>query len=326
VEGLSTGTTDHTTLKNWMVVADIVSGDPRRPVINDPVLKKVVGISGAEHDEFSLLTLPQQIFLHSLRVRHETSSGPFVVRGMLDECLSNYPHLFTDDQFARTVRQPLEIAGWLSSAKLGKGPQGGKSGTVTATSKLLSIPIERLLPDFEQAVPPDLRKRIRTPFNEILRDLWGADDHKGGLALELLALRMILDLQLAPMGFRVRSRDTAYAEVDLIAESRQLLFSRWTFQCKRTNSKVGLSEVAKEVGIAIYARAHVVVMVATKDFSEEAQKFARQITRVTSLQFVFVPGEVVKKYLAKGAPFLRQHFIDTAGTAMVEKRGQANWS
>jgi hypothetical protein len=75
VKSLSNATTDHTTFKNWMTVAGIFRGDSKRPDIDDLVMKKLFGISNAEHDEFSQLGLPQQIFLHSLRKRHLVDRG-----------------------------------------------------------------------------------------------------------------------------------------------------------------------------------------------------------------------------------------------------------
>lgn len=325
ISQLSTNTTDHTTLKNWMVKAGILTGDNARPVVDDAVLKRLIGINDAEHDELAGLSLPQQIFLQLLRKRHETEGGPFLTRDLFHECLGSHPHLFAEDQFARAIRIPLEKGGWLSTTGLATGPQGGKSGRIIGTGKLISIPVDKFVPDFEQLVPGDLRKRIRTPLSEILEDLDGADDHKGGLALELLALRMILDLRLEPRGFRLRSKDTAYAEVDVTAEGKNLLFSRWVFQCKRVRGRVGLSEVAKEVGIAVYTRAHVIVMVATSSFSDDAYQFARQISRITSMQFLFLPGVIVRRYLSEGATFLREYVLGSAGTAMVEKRGQDSW-
>src|SRR5262249_54904664 len=148
VEGLATGTTDHTTLKNWMSVAGIFRGSKANPEIDDGLTKRLLGISSSEQDEFSMLTLPQQIFLQALRRRHEVDTGPFLVREMLNECLATHPHLFIEDQFARLVRIPLEQAAWISVDRLAKGPQGGKSGMVVGSAKLLAIPVARIVPNF----------------------------------------------------------------------------------------------------------------------------------------------------------------------------------
>lgn len=133
---------------------------------------------------------------------------------------------------------------------------------------------------------------------------------------------MILDLGLIPRGFRVRSKETAFAEVDLTAEGKNLLFSRWNFQCKNIKSTVGLGDVAKEVGIAIFARAHVIAMVTTSDFTADAYEYAKQISQSTHLQFLFVTGKNIQAYLKGGAPKLIQHVMVNAQRVLTEKRAQ----
>lgn len=323
VSGLSNNTTDHSTLKNWLIYSGLVSadGDP-----NDAEIKAILGISSAEIDEFKSLSLGQQVFLQLLRRMHETASGPFQVKDLFRECMEAYPHLFNDAQFAKQVRQPLEKGGWLETTGLATGVHGGRSGNIQGTKKLLDIPIEEVIPDFQQVIPSELRSKLQTPLDELSVDLFGTDTHKAGLALELLALRMIIDLGLDPRHFRLRSAETAHAEVDLIAEGAHLLFSRWTFQCKRygrdTNTKLGLSDVAKEVGIAVFSKAHVIVMVTTTDFSRDAIAYANEVTRATHLQFVFVNGSVVDEYLKEGKDALWHHFKGNAIEVMTMKREQ----
>jgi hypothetical protein len=323
VTGLSNNTTDHSTLKNWMIEAGLVSidGDP-----NDTEIKEILGISSTEIDEFKSLTLGQQVFLHLLRKQHETSNGPFQVSALFSECLANQPHLFDDAQFAKKIRQPLINSGWVVAAGLATGVHGGRSGQIEGTKKLLDIPLSEVLPDFDQVVPADLRSKLNMPLDELAVDLFGTDTYKAGFALELLALRMIMDLGLEPRNFRLRSSQTAHAEVDLIAEASHLLFSRWTFQCKRygreTQTKLSLGDVAKEVGIAIFAKAHVVVMVTTTDFSKDAKDYALEVTRATHLQFVFVNGTIIDRYLKVGKDALWTHFQANAKEVMNTKRAQ----
>jgi len=321
VVGLSTNTTDHTTLKNWFVAAKIVSeqGDP-----DEDAIKAMLGISSAELDEFKSLTLGQQVFLRQLRRAHVTGQEPFLARDLLAECLDEYADLFDESQFASKVRDPLVTSGWIEVQGLAKGPQGGKSGRISGTQKLTDIPISEISPDFEQAVPADLRSKVNTPLAKIADDLFSDDKHKGGIALELLALRMIWELGLHPRSFRLRSAETAYAEVDLIAEGANLLFSRWTFQCKRLTkgTKVHLSDVAKEFGIAVYSRAHVVVLVTTTSFSSDAIKFANEVMRTTALQFVFVDGTTVERYLKQGKNVLLEFFRGNAKAVLQKKHEQ----
>ncbi len=324
ITNLSNNTTDHSTIKNWFIHAGLVTkdGDP-----NDGEIKALLGISSSELDEFKSLSLGQQVFLHVLRRQHETSSGPFQVKDILKECMDNRPELFDDAHFARKIRRPLEASGWVVTTGLANGVHGGRSGQISGTKKLLDIPLTEVIPDFAQVVPSDLREKLNTPLDVLSRDLLGSNKHKAGLALELLALRMIMDLGLEPRNFRLRCAQTAYAEVDLIAEGSHLLFSRWTFQCKRydrsTKTKLGLGDVAKEVGIAVYAKAHVIVMVTTTDFSQDAKNYALEVTRATHLQFVFIDGKLIDAYLKNGKPVLLDHFQKNAREVMASKRDQA---
>ena len=323
VTDLANATTDHTTLKNWMVVAGILDNEGTP---NDVLLKALLGISATELDDWASLPLAQQVFLRQLRREHVLSEGPFMTRDLLRPCLELYPDLFNEAQFAKQVQKPLVLAGWVEITGLGGGSQGGKSGYVKGTTKLTEIPVDLVIPDFDSVVPAELRKKINTPLVTIKEDLFGQDKHLGGLALELLALRMVIDLGLDPRNFRVRSASTAYAEVDLMAEGSHLMFSRWTFQCKRYGkqeaSKVGLSEVAKEVGIALFVKAHVIVMVTTTGFTSEAIKYAKAISEDTPLQFLFVDGQAVDDYLSQGKSALLTHARSNAAAVMAQKRSQ----
>lgn len=322
---LANDTTDHTTFKNWMIVGGIVIEPQKgRPEIVDSELKALIGISSSEHDEFASLTPGQRVFLHLLRKRHVTDSGPFDIHHLYTECKSTHPYAFGSANLAAAVKNPLTAQGWMTVSNTDSAGRGGKSGKVTATAKLLDIPIERLILDFDTAVPYDLRSKLQTPLDQIKTWLNGADKHQGGLALELLSLKIILDLQLMPRGFRLRSKDSAFAEVDVTAEGDHLLFSRWTFQCKRVqpSTNIGLGDVAKEVGLAIYMKAHVIVMVSTGGFTAEALDYAREIADATHLQFLFLDKTVVKEYLTKGREALHAFVLKNARKVLEEKRSQ----
>ena len=193
---------------------------------------------------------------------------------------------------------------------------------MVATDKLLEIPVAEIVPDFDAVVPPDLRQKIHTPKSEIQLLLESDSKHDRGLGLELLALNMLMDLNLQPRSFRQRSKDTAYAELDLTAEGMNLIFSRWNWQCKNVSARVPLGDVAKEVGLAIYSKSHVVAMVTTSDFSREALAYAKEITSATHLQFLFVNGEMVDAYLQRGQSVLIDHVRANAASVMAIKRAQ----
>jgi len=324
IEGLSNATTDHTTLLNWMIEAGLFERDGRaNPQASEAEMKAVLGISASERSSFADLPLSQQIFLQVLRRVAEGNGGAELpAKQVIDECLRDHRARFDEDQIRAKVIKPLADAGWLEVRATASIGRGGKSGPIVPSAKLLGIPIEAVLPDFNQVIPADLRSKIDLPPAEVKRLLESGQTYDRGLGLELLALKMILDIGLEPRAFRLRSRDTAYAEVDLTAEGKNLLFSRWNFQCKCVSGKVGLGDVAKEVGLAIYSKAHVIAVVTTSDFSSEAIAYAREITQATHLQFLLVNGAIVRGYLDKGAGILLDHVAKNAASVMAQKRSQ----
>lgn len=321
IERLSRATTDHTTLANWFAEAGLLDKSANLVPV-DEAMKRVLGISASERAELSALPLEQQIFLHILRRLVEVEpTKSIAAKVVTDECLRDYPHQFDEDQLSKKVLRPLEAGGWLTLGSR-SGGRGAKSGQVSATGKLLDIPFSAIVPDFDAVVPADLRDKINLPRTEIQRLLSSRSSNDRGLGLELLALRMLIDLGLSPRSFRQRSRDTAYAEVDLTAEGKQLLFSRWNIQCKCVKNRVSLSDVAKEVGLAIYAKSHVVMVVTTGEFSREAVNYAREITADTHLQFVLVNRAAVRSYLTSGPASLHEFLQKNAAKVMAEKRHQ----
>lgn len=320
---LSNATTDHTTLENWLAEAGLLKdeGGFRRP--DDGALKRLVGASSDELSELLALDAGHYLFLKSVRRRQEVG-GPeaeLPVSDLVEECLRDAPALFREDQFRASVIDPLEEAGWVVAAR----SRSGKSGWVKASEKLLRVPMDTVVPGYSGAVPPDIRAHLTKSAAEVEALLWDrSSKHNRGLGLELLAMRMLLDLGLEPQGFRTRAAETAYAEVDLEAEGRNLLFSRWVVQCKNITGNVALADVAKEVGVAVHRKAHVVAVVTTSDFSSEAVKFSLEVSEATHLQFLLVNGAVVRTYLRDGAASLLRFVLENASNVLEIKRRQPN--
>lgn len=322
---LSTATTDHTTLENWMVIAGVVEeeGQFRRP--NDATLRELIGADADEIAQLLSIDPGHRLFLQILRRKTEiVPRGAALPKAPLyEECLRTAPAWFIEDQLQQTLIEPLEQAGWIQAS----AARSGKGGDVRAADKLLRVPLDRILPHAFGFVPGDIRTQLNRPLADIKTLLYDqGSKHKRGLGLELLALHMLFDLGLEPRGFRLRAKETTYAEVDLLAEGRSLLFSRWVIQCKNytTSARVDLGDVAKEAGIALHQRAHVVVVITTTDFTPDARKYAREMTRDTHLQFVLVDGDAVRAYLADGSSRLTQFFLDNAAHVMQIKREQVH--
>lgn len=110
--------------------------------------------------------------------------------------------------------------------------------------------------------------------------------------------------------------------MDLVAEGAHLHFTRWLFQCKNVRSAVPLSDLAKEVGMSLMLRAHVVVLVTMSDFSVEVRRYATELMSSSQLQVVLVNGALVNEYVRGGPGKLRDHFHTEAGETMSLKRTQ----
>jgi len=190
----------------------------------------------------------------------------------------------------------------------------------------LEIDMDLLGRDRTWGIPPDRRSRMRTPLAEIQRDLKSVDTSLKGIALELLAVRIASDLTLIPRAFRLRGAETGGAEVDLIAEGAHLHFSRWLFQCKNIRGDVALSDLAKEVGMAVMLRAHVIVMVTTSDFSSTVRTYAKELMDSHYLQVVLVSGDTLDVYAKRGVSPLLDFFRREAGKTMSLKRPQLSRS
>jgi hypothetical protein len=320
---LSNATTDHTTLENWMVAAGVVIDEGSFRRVDDEALRTLVGADADEIAQLLSMDPGHRLFLQVVRRQAEVAQpgDELPAAPIYDECLRTAPAWFVEDQLRKTVVEPLEESGWITASVA----KSGKGGFVAAAEKLLRVPLDRIVPSAFGAVPGDIRAHLNRSLADITALLTDEHSkHNRGLGLELLALRMLFDLGLEPRGFRLRARETSYAEVDLLAEGRALLFSRWVVQCKNytTAARVDLGDVAKEAGIAIHQKAHVVVMITTTDFTPDARKYATEMTRDTHLQFVLVDGVSVRAYLEHGRGRLTQFFLDNAAHVMQVKREQ----
>jgi hypothetical protein len=320
---LSTATTDHTTLLNWLGKARLFE-ETGKYLINPAVFRRLSGIDHSTIDEIASLSMEQKSFLKSLRtlaVVHGTE--PIPVQDVFENAKRQSGSIFKEDQISARVIKPLAEQGWLNR-ELKSGGRGGKSGIVAATTKLLELDIQFLVPRFYEGIPSDLRGRLRTPLNVIYEDLKADDTVRKGLALELLSLRLLIDLGLIPVGFRERSKDTGGAEVDVVAEGVHLHFSRWSVQCKNTETPVTLASLAKEVGMAVILRGQVVLMVTTGRFARSVEEYARQVAETTNLQVVLVDKNVLRQYRDSGIGALTEYFHERAKEVMQLKRQQTS--
>ncbi len=319
---LAADTTRHIFMLWWLERAGVCSYDRSAQSwsVHDERLRDLVGISFADIDVFSTLSLNQRLFALTLkRIAAVEGTQPVRVSRVRKETEALYSGVAFKGALRERVIRPLAAAGLLVEAEM---QSAGKSGTVAATQRLIELDVDIAQRLSTGLVPPELRRRLNTPLADVYRALSAGTKNERGLALELLALRMAYDVGLAPMGFRERSVDTGYAEVDLIAEGAHLMFSRWLFQCKATKTNVPLNDLAKEIGMATVLRAHVVVMVSLGSFSRDLVEHAVRISENTHLQVVLIDRRVLTAYRNRGSGALLEFLLDTAAETLRVKRAQ----
>ena len=314
-------TTYHLFMLSWMARSGVCGYSRKQQSweVDNDRLRELIGISFTEVDQFASLTQTQRLFLRTLKkIGIVEGTTPVQATRVRKEAVAQYGVEFKG-VMRESVINPLEKDGWLVSSDM---QSKGKSGKVAATEKLLTLDMDIVQQLSTGLIPSELRRRLNTPLTEIYQLLNTGSKNEQGIALELLALRLAYDVGLAPMGFRLRSADTGYAEVDLLAEGTNLLFSRWLFQCKATRGTVPLHDLAKEIGIATIVHAHVVVMVTRGSFSKDLIEHAVKASENTHLQVVLIDGSTLARYRAYGSSAILDFLLETAADALRIKRSQ----
>ncbi len=319
---LPRATTHHLMMVAWLREAGVVGAGSSNYDIDVAVLRDVAGVDLVDVEEWGSLSDEQQAFLRSLRRMAELSGQvQFKVKDVVDQTQVENGRVFAKpDQLRATVYGPLDAQGWIRLVRASSG-RGGKSGDLVVTDRLLDTALEALTGYSSAGVPPDIRRHLSMSLGEIMTMLHSDNTHEKGIALEVLAVRLAADASLAPTKFRLRSRETGGAEVDVVAEGAHLQHSRWLFQCKNT-PKVSLSALAKEVGLAWVLHAHVVVIATTGVFATSVRDFADQTMRETSLQVVLIDGALLASYQSKGPSALLSHLKKCARDALELKASQ----
>ena len=266
---LPRASTYHTNLLNWISHAGLSSGAKGRfPYrINEDRVAQLIGLKQADREDWQMLSADQThvaLALRSLSVTHGPDWLP--ARDVYDYAMNQYGLEAPEDQLNNQIFRPLEDGGWVERF-VRRGGRGGKSGSIRPTPKLLDLSLDIVSKEPKASIPPDLSGE---PLDKIHKHLASHNKGTKGIALELLALRMVNDLGLTPTGFRFRSSQMGGAEVDLTAEGAHLIFSRWSFQCVVTNTTTcAFSKVAIPISLARSAKFTFAVFLHTQSSASE---------------------------------------------------------
>lgn len=267
--------------------------------IKDDLLHALVGAKSSVLAKWNGLSRAQRAFLEQARYQAAHHGGDWMaVRHIKKVSESAYGRtIFPEGRLRAEVIEPLVSDGWIETRGAGEG-RGGDSGDVRPLTQLTDLKIT-LPVDGVSGIPADLRDKLSIPLEQIFEDLESKNTGVKGLALELLALRLTRDIGLFPVCFRERSAKTHGAEVDLIANGVHLHFSRWLLQCKNTE-KVDVHDIAKEVGMAVVLKAHVIVLVTTGRFTRAVRTFADGLASSSANQAILIDADLLKKYRETG--------------------------
>lgn len=305
-------------IRQWLEPSGIVN---EKWEVQDAELHRVTGITSHVLSVWNGLTYSQKIFANALLDQDRLTSAQWIpVRHLKKLCETSHgKSIFPEGKLREKIIVPLEASGLLEARGIGSG-RGGDSGDVLATEALRSQRIELPLESMSD-IPVELRGQLARPLAEIFRDLSDKNKHKRGVALELLAWRLATDIGLFPVCFRERSAKTQQAEVDLIANGINLQYSRWLIQCKNTET-VEVSDIAKEVGMAVVLKAHVILMVTTGRFTKTVQTYANGLATTSALQAVLLDHSVLKKYQTQGGNAVIEWLRHNAFGVLALKKSQ----
>ncbi|MBW3582486.1 MAG: restriction endonuclease [Euryarchaeota archaeon] len=272
-------------MKLWLQKAGVFSSEWQ---VDIERFEKLAGITEVELEALAELTSEQIAYVKTLVNIGE--EGPFPSNEIERLASATYGVVFNEKNLPKDILYPLEKIGYIELERgTRQAGRGAKPFLVSRTRKLEKDVVLPILDQIEKQVAPGLRRLLRRPLSEILRELKSKDHHKGGLALEALAFKLMRLLDMNYVATRLRGAETGGAEVDLIFEAERLVFSRWQIQCKNT-AKVSLDDVAKEVGLTHSLKSNVIVMVTTGEIGPEAKKFANKVMGDTNLCIVMLNG------------------------------------
>ena len=133
---------------------------------------------------------------------------------------------------------------------------------------------------------------LSKPLSEILQEAQAEDTGTKGKALEALAFYFMRLLGLEFKRWHKRRKKPEWTEINALAESTHLVFSRWQIQCRNaSDNKISKDDVAVEVGLSIQLKSNVILMATTGQFSREAVSYADTITRETGLTIILIDRE-----------------------------------
>lgn len=293
---LPTNSTYVSTMRGWLARAGIFQGSGYS--IRWEVVDRLLGIDTDTILRLYRLTVEQKYFLLSMA---HMGVITFTQSNQIAHHTRNiYSIKITTKSLVKDIIEPLVATGLVESQKATEG-RGAKPHQVRLSAAGQTEVLAPLVESIAQTSGLQVIEINRT-FADVVEDLKSLDKYQRGIALELLAIWIIRLLGLRFSKWRARSfQETGGGEVDVIAASDKIVYSRWQIQAKNTQSNVDIETIAKEVGMTFLTHADIVMVVTTARFTNAAIDYANQVTDTSRYYVILLDGEDIARIVADRA-------------------------
>jgi site-specific DNA-methyltransferase (cytosine-N4-specific) len=278
------------TMRAWLAQAGVFH--PTGYEINWDVIYDLLNVDADIIDKLYQLTTEQKYFLLSLvslNVNQFTPSNK-----VANHTRSVYKVRLTTKNLVKDVLEPLEEIGLIETLKTTTG-RGAKPHAVKLSVKGTNE-ILRPIIDTLAKVTELTSAEVNRPFEDVVLELDDPSIHVRGKALELFSVWIIRLLGLRFSKWRLRSYEaTGGGEVDVLAASDKIVYSRWQIQCKNQHSPVGIDVITKEVGLTFLTKADIIMVVTTSHFARDAVNYANLVTDNSRYYLILLEGDDVRR-------------------------------
>jgi site-specific DNA-methyltransferase (cytosine-N4-specific) len=281
------------TMVAWLAKAGVI--EERGYAVKWDVVYDFINVDADLIDKLYSLTPEQKYFLLTMLNRNTDKFTPS--NEIASYTRTIYSIRVTTKNLVKDIIEPLETLGLIESEKT-TGGRGAKPHDVKLTNKSKN---ELLAPTLENiaALTELTSADLNRTFEDVVATLDHPDKHVRGIALELFAVWIIRLLGLRFSKWRLRSfQATGGAEVDVMAASDKIVYSRWQMQCKNIKGKVDVDTVAKEVGLTFLTHADVIAIVTTGKFTGDAINYANQVTDQSRYYIILLDGDDINRIVA----------------------------
>jgi site-specific DNA-methyltransferase (cytosine-N4-specific) len=294
--------THHASMKQWLQKARVLSKDLN---VDNKRLIELIGYGLEDVDSLSGYSPEKRAFLRALAA---LAPAGWISSSEVARHAEAMSHVRYDPKNLRLqVVFPLAEEGYIEHRK-STGGRGAKPYEVRPTPKFSAEHLFPLLDSLSKASSVS-QKALLKPLSDVVTDLSSSHRNVKGEALELLVMHLCRLLGLWLIAWRHRWTETGGAEVDVLAEGTNYVFTRWEVQCKNTKT-VSIEDLLREVALAEFYHANVVMVITTGKFSKSARYFAERKMERSSLNVVLVDGRDVSQIVKNPAnigEILRAH-------------------